>query len=359
MKKIIGLDILRFLGMFGIIGLHIINQGGVLQSVNTGNYRFYLVLVLVTFFYTSVNVFGLLSGYLNINKEKNKNFRIVELVCITFFYCALITSIFYIFNICDVRTYGIKVLIHSLFPPLVGRYWYITCYILLFFLIPYLNLFVKNISQSNYKKLLILLFVFFSIIPNVFLKTDFFKISDGYSPFWLMYCYLIGGYVRLYNPVINHKLRKFFISLFFAFILNLCVRFAFNTLFDNPNKLDWFISYTSPFILCSSFLLLLIFIDINLENKVISRIFSMLSQNSFGVYIIHCHLLIFDYLYLNNFTFVNNHNGMITLLLILLIISAIYIVCTALECLRVIIFRMSRFNLFINFLGEKIDKALK
>ena len=154
--------------MFGIIGVHLMNQGGILQNANIYHFLYIGYLLLITIFYTSVNTFAILSGYLSIDKDKNKHYRIVELISIMFFWSFVITIIFLIFNINNFRLAGIKNIISSLIPPLAGSYWYLTCYVFVFMVIPYLNTFIKSIKKDKLKKLLLTIFVLSTIIPNIF-----------------------------------------------------------------------------------------------------------------------------------------------------------------------------------------------
>lgn len=138
-----GLDILRIISMMGIVGLHVLGNGGVLANVkiNTLNYMVsYFIEILL---YASVNVFAMLTGYLCCDRAKIKSKSVIDLIFTTIIYCLIITGIFYAFNLYDIRSSGIKNLIVSLFPPIKGWYWYINSYILVFFMIPYMNKFFK------------------------------------------------------------------------------------------------------------------------------------------------------------------------------------------------------------------------
>lgn len=71
-ERLAGLDILRILSMLGIVGLHIINEGGLRCTLPINSISYFVVMILLTILFTSVNIFALLTGYLNINKENNK-----------------------------------------------------------------------------------------------------------------------------------------------------------------------------------------------------------------------------------------------------------------------------------------------
>ncbi|WP_162176419.1 acyltransferase family protein [Kandleria vitulina] len=356
-KRIIGIDLLRILSMFGIIGLHFINQGGVIDNLNVFSLKYIPVLLFLTILYTSVNVFGLLSGYLNIEKRTINYSRILDLLLCVLFWCFTITFVFYIFNIVGFRNKGILEVFKGLFPFLCGNYWYITCYVFLFFIMQYINLFLINLSREKYKKLLIILFFFFCIIQNVLLYTDLFKINFGYSPFWLIYLYMIGGYIKLYNPFITT--RKKIIILVFSLICSLCFNYLLKIisfkLIGDYIKPNWFIDYISPFTLVSSIILLLLFININIKNMKIYNIISYFSGFSFSVYIIHCHRIIYYNIITNLFAPIVKYNFIIIITIIIISIIGTYIICVLLDLIRKVLFKLFHVHKIIDFFGFKIN----
>jgi hypothetical protein len=96
------------------------------------------------FAYTSVDIFGLLLGYLGIYKEKTSCVRILELICIVFFYRVCITVVFKIVFL--EMVIGIMNLLKGIFPQIAGRYWYITCYIPIGIFQPYINKVLLSLS---------------------------------------------------------------------------------------------------------------------------------------------------------------------------------------------------------------------
>lgn len=359
-KRIIGLDLLRVFSMMGIIGLHVINNGGLMGNADIHSFSYYVILALLVLMFTSVNVFGILSGYLNVSKKKNKHKRIIELLLIVLFYCLLIPSIFYGFNLFNVRnTSGIKEIIYDYFPFLVGNYWYITCYVFLFFMMPYINNFVSGLSKKAYKKLLITLFVLLTILPNVLL-TDLFRIEGGYSPFWLIYCYMIGGYIHLHNVKLsNDKIIKYSIlSYGTAFILNCLIRNLGYSIFGRIVRPNLLINYISPFILILSILIFLYFKKIDINNKHFKNILVYLSGMSFSVYIIHDQRMVFFKILKNMFKPLLNYNAFIIFIGIIISIISIYVICCIIDEGRKLIFKLFRMDKFIVFSGSKVDKLL-
>ena len=204
MSRKIGLDILKIMCMLGIIGLHILGAGGILDNVKVNSPNFIISNLLQVLFLSSVNIFAILSGYLYVDREDTKKKNILNIVVLSVFYSVIFTSIFYILNLFDFRTSGFKIIGKSLIFPLSGTYWYVTAYLFLFLMIPYLNIFIKNLKENQYKKLLIILFILLSFVPSVGCH-DFFRTNYGYSGFWLMYCYILGAYIKKYYNRNNNK----------------------------------------------------------------------------------------------------------------------------------------------------------
>ena len=362
-NRIISLDVLRILAMIGIIGLHLIGNGGILNNLNMHSIRTYIILIIYVVCYLSVDTFAILSGFLSWDKEKVKYKRIIELIFICIFYSIIITAIFYGFNLYNFRHLGKRIIIHSLFPALIGRNWYITSYIFLFFLIPYLNYFIKRISREKFKKLLIILFVLLSIIPNMFYLTDFFKSGDGYSPLWLIYCYLIGAYFGKYlkdKKISKKMIFSLFSCLSLAFVLNCFVRVITPRIYGIRMYESWFISYTSPFIIIASIIVILICSKdiIHIKNQSITKLIYYLSLCSFSVYIIHSHNLIYD-LVLKDIMVDYTYSSTLVLIVSLFIgLILVYLICFIIDLIRMGIFRLFKINNLIDKIGNRLNIIL-
>ncbi len=357
-QRKIGLDILRILSMSGIVGLHLIGQGGLINNLSMSNYRTYIVMILYVICYLSVDTFGIMSGYLSWKKERINYKRILELITITLFYCITITLLCILFNL---KSLGIKEIIISLFPMIIGRYWYITSYILVFFLMPYLNFFIKEIPKFEYKKMLIVLFILLSIIPNIFGSTDFFMINNGYSPFWLIYCYLIGGYIGKYIDVKTISSKHYVVlalNLIASYSINIIIKLTCILFIGKTIKQSWFINYISPFIIVSSIIMVIIFSKVKVKNEFLKKIIIFLSTTSFGVYIIHSHYLIYDYIIKNILLFCIDYNIILIILIFLGMLCIIYLTCSIIEFLRMKIFTILKIEKLIAKIGNAINNKL-
>lgn len=360
-ERRIGLDILRILAMLGIIGLHLIGRGGVLGNLNLMNYRTFIMVFIYVICFFSVDVFGMLSGYLSWRKKRINYSRIVELIFVTFFYSVVLTLIFYIFNLYGFRSFEIKEFINSLFPPIIGRYWYITNYVFVFFLMPYLNFIVEKLEQKSLKNMLIVIFIMLSIIPNIFFQVDFFKAVNGYSALWLLYCYLLGAYLGKYgfsDKLYKKRILILISCIFSAYICNMLVRIITFKMYNEVLYDSWFINYISPFIVIASLVLVSLFSEIKFKNHKFDKLITSLSICSFAVYIIHSHYLVYDYFLLDIMKFSLSRNVVIIVSYFILFGLGIYFVCSIIDFLRAKFFKMFKIDCLINKIGGKLNNLL-
>jgi hypothetical protein len=222
-----------------------------------------------------VNLFVLLSGWYGIRIKKLKLF---ELIFQVLFFSVLVYCLFLFFNF---KTYfnidkaGTILLIHP------SDYWFVKSYLLLILLTPALNLFVEKVDVRIFRNVLIAFFSLQFIYGWLFLYgiQDF---QGGYSVVSFAGLYMLSRYLRLY-PI---KKLQFNIGIYFIlfFIVSLFITFLSFLL----TRLGYCITgrlftYTSPFIIFESILLLLAFSKMKFKNNVINWI----ASSCLAVYLLH------------------------------------------------------------------------
>lgn len=231
-----------------------------------------------------------MTGYLNCNKRALRWERIIDLLVLVVFWSVIITFILGFLN--DNILIGWKDYAVSLFPALKGRYWYITSYVFVYFMIPYLNRFIDTMDKNEFKKFLLVCFILLSIIPTFF-QTDFFRANTGSSPLWLVICYFFGAYIRKYDFRLNRikcVLGFIILSLFVLFWQLFCIRFL-------RGKLNsaWTGAYYSPVTIIMSVLFFVLLVnEIHISSDKIKSLLKWFADGMFGVYIIHAHAQLWD-----------------------------------------------------------------
>lgn len=134
----------------------------------------------------AVSIFMLISGYYGIHFSKNK---LLGLWNIAFFWSIALIAI-------DVD-HSTKNLFRSFFPVLTGKYWFLTTYIILFFLAPYIEKMLNQIPKNQFQFLIGTLLLFFTFAPS-FLMIEIMH-DSGKGIMNMLTVYLIGRYMAFYG----------------------------------------------------------------------------------------------------------------------------------------------------------------
>lgn len=303
--------------------------------------------------YCSVDLFALLSGWLGIRKKRYSTYRTLELITIVICYCIVITLVFCIVSPGVFE--GKMDIIKGLIPYLLGCYWYIMCYIPIAILQPFLNKMILILSENQHKQLCILSVLLFSVLPNI-LNRDYFAFNDGYSFIWLVICYVIGAYLKRMEDIIYKKSKK--TKDIFIFLVCSILLLIGKTIIDFTFNVDsqYFIGYTSPITLLMA-IVVLAFMG-KLKIRYCKDIVKKMSTAAFDVYIIHCHILIFDVLIKDHFKWISNMQIFLIPITIICLVVILYLLLTLIGIIREQLFEKAHFNSALKRLSSKIDDIL-
>ena len=352
-KRNYGIDLLRIVTMYLICILHILGQGGVLEGAEAQSANYFIAWFLEIIAYCAVDCYALISGYVGIG-GKYKYSNIIYLWLQVEFYSL---GIFFLFSIIN-HEFSKEQFLNQIFPITYERYWYFLAYFGLFLVKPYLDYSINNIPKNIVKYN-----IFFSlIIIMIFarLNDDFIYLKNGYSPYWLIILYIVGGYIKKYEPF--KKIKKIWLILIWIFsiiitwIIKLSIELSSKNDPDNNGEVkngDFFISYLSVTIFVVSVAMLELFSRITFDNK--PKIIEILSVSSFGVYIIHEHkncLALFE----NKFSPYANYNPILLILSTIGTALAFYFGCSIIDYLRYLLFELIRLRKILVKLEGKFNK---
>ena len=285
-----------------------------------------------------VNLFILITGYFCANKNPKMS-NIIFLWLNTFFYSA---SLYLIFLFCG-RDFKIRELINSFMPFTFNQYWFITCYAITFLLIPFINIFIKNASKIQYRNLLIILAILWSLIPSILFIPPLNYGSKWYfsSLGWFIFLYLLAGYIRLYVSIDKITNKKLFTVigtiLFFIFFWIIFCNYQFSI--GNTWWSHWFYfsEMNSISILLISVSIFCLFLKLQVKN---SPIVNFIASCMLGVYLIHDNGYVRPWLW-QSFWDVPSHMTMFSIKYIiwsLYVICTTFVVCIFIESLRKVMF---------------------
>lgn len=252
-----------------------------------------LILQLISFGADIANdIFIIITGYYMICSEM-KGKRILRLLGEMFFYSWLIALVFYKSGLAPFSKEG---LLDSLIPIWSGYSWFVTCYLILCLLIPFLNPFLKNLEKKAYGKLLLLLFLLRFVTPILDTKT-FWNTTQGLEQF--IFLYFIGAYLRLYGFKSKFLQNKWNCRVLLVLLVGLWAAVSAGIALlgcrrqDNELLAD-VTKYYPIFSVTISTVLLIVVLGIK---PFYSRVINTLSGSVLAVYLIHDHPLVRQFLW--------------------------------------------------------------
>ena len=294
-KRLSNIEALRILAMFMVIVLHYLDKGGLLTSTTeTFTTHSYVAWLLESFAIVATNVYVLITGYFMCNSSFKVS-RVVKIICQVLWYSILIPVVFVLVGAVDLGSFGLYEILQVVFPVHMYQYWFVTGYVVLLLLAPFLNAGIRQLSQ---KQLLLAagFLVAYEALPKSVLPVSFVTDKAGYDILWMVCLYLIGAYIRNYGIPFFSNLKKSLLSyvagvllIFASLIAMRAVYFKLDAFGDNIN-----FAYDYNHILCifASVALFYTFLHIRLSEGKISNAVVAVAPYTFGVYLLHEHLFI-------------------------------------------------------------------
>lgn len=340
-ERIIGIDLLRIVSMLMIVVLHILKQGGILAHLETGTLRYQGVWLLEYACLGAVNCYALISGFVGI-RSRHRPRNLILLWMQVAFYTVIITFITWLFSSSSLKDHY---WLNAFFPISTHQYWYFSAYALLFVMMPALNMIVEHFSRRALERLM-LGFYFFVGICEMFARKDAFKLSNGYTAWWLAFLYLLGAYIRTYRPFA--KIRKQAWWLFGG------VALLWAMLYDLFTKTEGHavMSYTAPPVMLLS--LAVFNLCVNCKCRGSKALIQRIAPASFSVYLIHTNPILWDVFMKDRFVLFARLPLPILIIMVGWCTVGIYLACTLIDFVRMWIFHKAHIGRFI----PKIERLL-
>lgn len=350
------MELLRIVAMLMVITLHCVGRGLLLSNSVISNVNLLLIQFLDSFSLTANSLFILLTGYYYIGKKFNLR-KILSLWGKTLFYCILIFTIYSILNL---KTN----FLNSFFPVFSGAYWFITSYIALYFIMPFLNIAINKFSQKQCKFLIIFLVILMGVIRIIFNPADLFNSTFMH----MIVIYIIGAYIKKYVKIEPNKqyfIKYVLVAIIFTVaitILNVLVHIIPKTLdvwIIIANILSYFRNFINIILVYMAILLFMKFKTINIKSNKLSKLILYISPSVFSIYIIHDNVHLRDMIW-QKFSFINLANSWLMIPYIILAILIVFTVCLAIDLIRRGIYtglkKIKIINKGIQKINEQIDK---
>ncbi len=343
------IELYKIIAMFMVIILHVLGQGGVIDGAASGSACFWIAWLMEIGAYCAVNCFGIATGYL-MGEKRVKYRRLVRLYVMVLFYTVLEIVLAMHF----VGDFAWTKFIKYLLPVTSNEYWYFTAYFCLFAFMPLLNIVAENITAKQFKLFCMtaLLLLCCATVMNPF-KSDPFKLSNGYSAWWLMVMYLFGAGIRKFDlfgkiPAWG-ALLGYFVSVFVTWAIKY-----------TPFKIEnsHFVSYVSPTIVLAA-LFLLLFCKKLRYGQTLRKLLHRLSPMVFSVYIIHVNPVSWKYVMHDRFRGFGALPSLQMVAMVLVTGAGIFLACIAIDWLRLRLFQFLRIDRGIDFFADALQTIKK
>ena len=338
------IELLRVIAMFGIVLLHVQTKTGWLAQQSIGQSGWIGSWGIHAWCISSVNVYVLISGYFMPSSRRSVK-------KVFFLWGSAVTwgvSIF-IFNYFIVRDgVSMRNLLNALIPISSRQYWFLTVYVGLYLLSPYLDMLLNKLSKKQYQGMILISITLFSILPTFIpLAGEDGTVGingiGGTNIIWFIVLYAISGYIRRYIDaqairkyrylLLTMNLTGTLAMLFFQLAMEICQKtFGFGQSYGT-----WFFNYASIFNLIASIGVFGFFLsfDLKIKNIGIKKLLMFLARGTFAVYLIHENALmrplLWEFVRVINKSYLMGINYTIK---ILLIAVCVFAVCCVLEYVR-------------------------
>lgn len=349
-KRNYGVDILRITAMLGVVIIHIIGHGGLLDNAND-ILQFSILSFIKILVLPAVDCFVLISGYVGYRESKYypriKN--LISLFWVVLFYSVTFAIIFIVIYPSSVSVFD---LIQSFTPIISNQYWFFTAYFGLFVCSPYLNLLVHKADKKQLFILAVVL-LFFSCCSLI---KDPFLIKNGYSFIWFIFVYLLGAIIKKYNiaSLFPKRVWMYIVLAILVFVFLSSQVFYVINIPMVKNNWDLLLHNSSPFILLMAVCWLCLFSRINCKENLYSTV-NFFSVSSFSVYLIHDNIFVREYLIQNISNITKDYNGIALIAFIFCCALVIFSLCILLDKFRLFLFRIIK----INIISENIELCIK
>lgn len=294
------------------------------------------------------NVFIILSAYFMINSKFT--FKKFLMISGEVYFYSIIFLILFSTILTPVNPIDLHGLIRSIFPITHSSYWFITDYIILMILSPFLNKFIKSLSATNFLKLIGISLLFWSLFPMIS------GLSDIYNGIiWFIILYFIGSFIRLHFNIDNISFKNITFGLIISTII-LYVPYAICkslNILTNLKLFDYMSmslrSMNSILILIIAIFLFLIFLK---RNNFSNKYINFISGSVLGVYLIHANFLFHFYLWENVFKNTFYYSSSYLILHCLFSVLTVYAFCTLIDIVR----RLTIEKIWIYIIDTKLDR---
>lgn len=345
-KRNSGIEALRIIAMLMIIAYHYVVHG---KAIETGGGTKIFLECASLWGKAGVNLFCLIMGYFGIQSKFNVK-KVFQMEAQVVFY-----SLFGLFAALLFKcrmSFGKVVM--TFFPTVFNQYWFITAYIMVYIISPFINRLLLKLDGIHFRRLISIFIAFWCAVP-------FFTLQENSGLFWNQFIwfvvmYVIGAYLRLNKRVFPKRI--YLLVLLICNVILVASVIGTNWLSTYILKLAEYTIYArwsnSPLIICVCISMMRL-----VECRQIGHIkwINYLATGTLGIYLFHENVFIRDILWNNLFNNTEYIGSYAIVIHIMAAIAFVFLTGSVIDVLRRLLFVKT--DTVFSFISDGVEKKVK
>ena len=288
-ERMANLEVLRCVAMMMVVVLHYLGKGGLLPDLTAPlSVQDMVAWLLEACCIVAVNVYMMISGYF-LCESSFKLSRLLTLWLQLWLYSVGIGVLAVVTGIVPAAEVSTHYYLTLLFPVTMGHYWFLTAYLFLYILLPFVGMGLRRMTKQQFQVALVLLFVTFCLLKSVLpfrLEED----GKGYDCLWYLCVFCAAAYLRRFGiPFLQKKSRAlllYLIGIFGTFgeAMLLHLFYLKTGSLELILKIPYEYNHIFPFL--ASLGLFCLFLDSSIQGK-IGSVAVRIAPYTLGVYLLH------------------------------------------------------------------------
>ena len=340
------LELFRIIVMLLIVAHHYVVNSGLLpvMAENPTSAKSMFLYLFGWAGKTGIDCFVLITGYFMCKSDISLR-KFLKLFGEFYFYKVLF---FCIFAATGYAELSLKFVIKSLMPIVSIKDGFVSCFLVFFCFIPFLNILIKGMTKRQHQLLLGLCLLVYSVFPQMLIKVTFNYVG------WFMVVYLIGSYFRLYSPQWSLSCKcTGWLCLGFVLLSAISVVGGVQMSSMLGKKIYYFFVADSnkPLAVATAVCAFLFFKNLKMGY---SKVINTIAASAFGVLLIHANSdTMRQWLWQDTLDNAGHYAGNIYLHAIVSVF-AVYAICTLIDFVRIKLLEKPAFKVFDSKLNKKV-----
>ncbi len=324
-------ELFRIISMLIIIAHHYVVNSGLLEVINESNHLEENDIFLFLFGWggkTGINCFILVTGYYMCTSKITLK-KYIKLLSERYFYAIVF---FFIFLVTGYMTFSIKDFLKVLIPFFNISDGFVSCFLLFYLLIPFLNKLIKVLNEKEHAILLLILLFIYTILPS-FMKAT---VTFNYVT-WFCVLYFIASFLRLYSKKWMENTRLWAALTIISLLLSWTsvVLFAYIGKIIKNTEITYFLVSDSNKVLAltTGITAFMLFKNIKLKQH---KWINLIASSTFGVLLIHANSdAMRQWLWKDMLQNVTFYNSSYLILHAIISVLVVFVVCTIIDQIRI------------------------